>query len=185
MIPNFTDVFILDYRAYYEVWRFVTAIFLHGSVAHILYNGFALLLFGSILEYMIGGKKFLIVFFVTGIFANAVAVNFYSSALGASGAIFGVIGALIAIRPFMFVWAFGLPMPIIAAGVIWVAGDLIGVFVPSDVANIAHLAGIFLGIVLGAIFRSDYYRMNPKSSNSGNLILNESYVRDWEDQYLK
>jgi len=93
-----------------EIWRFLTAVFLHGGVGHILFNGFALLLFGSILERFVGGRRFLIVFFVTGILANLISVNFYSSSLGASGAIFGVIGALVIVRPGLTVWAFGMPM---------------------------------------------------------------------------
>ena len=177
-------MFILDQRSYYEIWRFVTAIFLHANVAHILYNGFALALFGSMLESMIGGRRFLIVFFATGIFANLVSVNFYSSALGASAAIYGVIGALVFIRPFMFVWAFGFPMPMIAAAAVWVTGDLIGLYVPSDVANIAHLSGIFLGLIIGAFYRPYYNRMHPKKKDE-KIILDERAVRQWEDYYLK
>jgi membrane associated rhomboid family serine protease len=48
-------------------WTMLTYIFLHGSFAHLFYNMFALALFGSILERVIGGKRFLFVFFVSGI----------------------------------------------------------------------------------------------------------------------
>jgi membrane associated rhomboid family serine protease len=107
LFKGFTEFFLLDSKSDIEVWRFFTSIFLHGGFAHLLYNVFALALFGSMLERFIGSRRFLIVFFVTGILANVVSFNFYDSSLGASGAIFGVIGALIAIRPLMFVWAFG------------------------------------------------------------------------------
>ena len=59
-------------------------------------------------------------FFISGILANLISVNFYNSSLGASGAIFGVIGALVVVRPWMFVWAFGLPLPMIVAGILLV-----------------------------------------------------------------
>ena len=150
---GFTELFLLDSNAFGQIWRFVTAIFLHGGLAHLLYNLFALALFGSILEKLIGGKRFLIVFFVTGILANIISVNFYDSSLGASGAIFGVIGALVWVRPLMPVWAFGLPMPLFFAGILWATGDLIGLFVPSNTANLAHLSGMFFGILFGIIYR--------------------------------
>ena len=152
-ISGFTELFLLDSSALSQFWRFFTAIFLHGSFVHLLYNVFALALFGSILERFIGSRKFFIVFFAAGVLANIVSVNFYDASLGASGAIFGVIGALIIIRPWMVVWAFGLPMPLILAGVLWAVGDAIGLFIPSGVANLAHLSGMFFGIILGFLYR--------------------------------
>jgi len=152
-VRGFTELFLLDSSAYLQIWRFVTAVFLHGGFAHLLYNVLALALFGSILERFIGGKRFLIVFFVTGILANLISVNFYDSSLGASGAIFGVIGALVIIRPLMVIWAFGMPMPMFIAGILWAAGDLIGLFVPSNVANLAHLSGMFFGLIFGFSYR--------------------------------
>jgi len=181
LFSNFTSLFVLNARAFPEVWRFITAIFLHGSLVHLLYNMFALALFGSILEKIIGSRKFLIVFFVSGIFANIIGVNFYSSSLGASGAIFGVLGALVIIRPMMVVWAFGMPMPMFIAGILWVVGDLIGIFVPSDVANIAHLAGMALGLVFGILFRD----WGEKRAEQQKIVLNEKAMRQWEDNYLE
>ena len=128
LFDGFTEFFVLDSSSWFQVWRFVTAIFLHGDTVHLLYNLFALLLFGSILERLIGEKKFLLVFFATGILANLISVSFYPSSLGASGAIFGVIGALIFIRPSLPVWVFGLPMPIFIAGILWAVGDVMGAF---------------------------------------------------------
>jgi membrane associated rhomboid family serine protease len=158
LFSSFTDLFLLNSNAFIEVWRFFTAIFLHGGFAHLLYNTFALALFGSMLERLIGTRRFLIVFFVTGIIANLISVNFYDSSLGASGAIFGVIGALVAIRPLMIIFAFGFPMPLFIAGIIWASGDLIGLFVPSNVANLAHLSGMFFGLIIGFLYRKKALR---------------------------
>ncbi|MDD5098693.1 MAG: rhomboid family intramembrane serine protease, partial [Candidatus Pacebacteria bacterium] len=119
LFSGFTDLFVLNSQSYWEFWRFLTAIFLHSSLIHLIYNLFALLLFGSIVERLVGEKRFLIIFFVSGVLANLVSVSFYPSSLGASGAIFGVIGALIIIRPTMAVFAFGLPMPMFLAGILW------------------------------------------------------------------
>ena len=159
LIPGFTELFLLNQNAWQELWRFFSAIFLHGGIVHLLYNIFALALFGSMLERLIGSRRFLIVFFVTGILANLISVNFYDSSLGASGAIFGAIGALIVIRPLMIVWAFGLPMPIFIAGIVWMTGDIIGAvgyFTGNpfnNTGNLAHLSGMFFGFLFGILFR--------------------------------
>jgi membrane associated rhomboid family serine protease len=187
IIPGFTELFVLNENAYSEPWRFFTAIFLHSGLMHLAYNLFALALFGSILEKFIGGKRFLAVFLVSGLLANVFSGFFYDSALGASGAIFGVIGALIVVRPMLVVWAFGLPMPIFVAGIIWVGGDLIGAYgyligSPLDnTGNIAHLAGIFVGLVFGLFFRN----WREKKVNEKRMIIDENSVRGWEDYYLK
>lgn len=185
-IKGYTEFFVLNERALSgEVWRFLTAIFLHGGLAHLILNLFALLLFGSILESLIGGRKFLFVFFVSGILANLVSVNFYPSSLGASGAIFGVIGALIVIRPLMPVWAFGLPMPIFVAGIVWAAIDVfgaIGFFAGNPIdntGNIAHLSGMFFGFVFGALFRKRRVRWSER------IVLDEPMIRRWEDDYIR
>jgi len=184
LISGFTELFVLNSFAFTQVWRFLTAVFLHGGLGHLVYNLFALALFGSILEKLIGGRKFLIVFFVTGILANIISVNFYSSSLGASGAIFGIIGALIYVRPMQAVWAFGLPMPIFVAGIFWGVGDIIGAVGyfsgnPLDnTGNLAHLSGMAFGLILGALYRGRKRKRNP------GIIIDEKGVRDWEDNYL-
>ncbi|MDP4039806.1 MAG: rhomboid family intramembrane serine protease [Candidatus Pacearchaeota archaeon] len=179
-LNGFTEIFLLNSGAFFQPWRFFTSIFLHGGITHLFYNLFALLLFGSILESLIGERKFMLIFFVTGILANLIAVNFYDSSLGASGAIFGIIGALIVVRPFIFVWAFGLPMPIIVAGILWAIGDVIGIFVPSGTANVAHLFGMFFGLIFGILYRKKRVRRKKQK-----VVLNEGAIRKWEDGWLR
>lgn len=186
IFPSFTDFFLLNSSSWSEPWRFVSAIFLHAGVAHIALNLFALLLFGSILEGMIGGKRFLIVFFVTGIFANLVSVNFYDSSLGASGAIFGVIGALILLRPLMTVWAFGMPMPLFVAGIFWVGADILGAYGffvgnPLDNSgNIAHLSGMLIGFLFGLLYRKLLVRRQKI-----NVSIDEGEIRNWERTWMR
>jgi membrane associated rhomboid family serine protease len=173
-VPGFTELFLLNQQAFYQYWRFVTAIFLHGSTAHLLYNLFALVFFGFILENIIGSKKFLTIFFIAGILANIVSVNFYTASLGASGAIMGVIGALAAIKPFMMVWAFGLILPMALAAGLWIVGDILGIFVPDGVGNIAHLAGIAIGIIIGVSFR---VKRRKKSRKKSSVQYFDNYLR--------
>jgi len=184
---GFTEFFVLNGAALenLQVWRFFSSIFLHGGLGHLAYNLFALVLFGSILETLIGGKKFLWVFFIMGVLANIVSVNFYSSSLGASGAIFGVIGALVFVKPMQVVWAFGLPMPIFIAGILWGIGDVMGAIgflvgnPISNTGNIEHLSGMFFGLLFGAMFKKKRVR---KSKNK--FVIDESSVRKWERGWL-
>ena len=182
-IPGFTELFILNKKTInnFQIWRLVSSIFLHGSLPHLLYNLFALALFGSILEKFIGGKKFLWIFFLSGILANIVAVNFYSSSLGASGAIYGLLGCLTIIKPLMMVWAFGFPMPMFIAGILWVGGSVLGLFMPSNIGHIAHLSGIIVGFIFGLflIFKKGRIEKVRK------IEIPETYMNEWENRYVR
>lgn len=187
LVSGFTELFVLNGLAFPQVWRFVTSLFLHGGLGHIVLNLFALLMFGSILEKFIGGKRFLLVFFVTGILANLVSVNFYSSSLGASGAIFGIIGALIIVRPGMPVFVFGLPMPLFIAGFVWAGADILGTigFLTgnplNNTGNIAHLSGMFFGFVFGGFYRN----LIGKRVKKASIRIDEDSIRQWEDVYMR
>ncbi|MFA5259562.1 MAG: rhomboid family intramembrane serine protease [Candidatus Pacearchaeota archaeon] len=186
IIPGFTELFILNLKAVYEhqYFRFVSAIFLHGDAAHLFYNLFALFFFGWSLEKLIGSKRFLIVFFLSGIIGNIVAVNFYPSSLGASGAIYGILGCLTIINPFMFVWAFGLILPIFLASIFWILGDIIGVFGlgASNTGYIAHLSGVGVGILFGLFFRN--WKKKIKQIQE-KISIPDNYIKRWEDSYMR
>jgi membrane associated rhomboid family serine protease len=82
-----------------EWWRLGTAMFLHGNPPHLILNAIALWRLGSIVERLLGPPVFLIVYLLTGLLASAASVQFHGSAtvgVGASGAIFGIVGALLA-----------------------------------------------------------------------------------------
>ncbi len=185
IIPGFTELFVLNNKVFDgEIWRFVSAIFLHGSLTHLLYNLIALLFFGFLLEKLIGSKNFLLVFFASGIIANIIGINFYDSSLGASGAIYGILGCLTFIRPMMMVWAFGLLMPMFIASILWIVGDLlriVGLFDPGNVGSIAHLSGIVVGFIIGIFLRG----LKEKRIIKEKVDIPESYVKQWEDTYIR
>jgi len=187
IVNGFTDMFILNLSALYgfQIWRFVTAIFLHGGIVHLIYNLFALLLFGFILERIIGSRNFLIVFFLSGIIGNLVSVNFYPSSLGASGAIYGVIGCVAILEPMMMVWAFGLLMPMFVAAILWIAGGVLGMLgmFNDNTGYVAHLSGIVIGIISGIVFRIIYTRKKKKLEEK--MIIPDDYVGEWEERFVK
>ncbi|MEP6892352.1 MAG: rhomboid family intramembrane serine protease [Gaiellaceae bacterium] len=81
-----------------DYWRLFTVMFLHASVLHIAFNMFALWWLGSIVEQLIGPLRFLLVYFASGLAGSAGALivsGLYVPTVGASGAIFGIMGALL------------------------------------------------------------------------------------------
>jgi len=190
IIPGFTDSFMLSSSAITQPWQFITAIFLHGGIAHLFYNLFALIIFGLILEKLIGSRKFILLFLVSGIIANLISFAFYHSSLGASGAIMGIIGVLAVLRPMMTVWMYNLPMPMFVVAIIWTAGSVLGIFGLGDpsVGHIAHLSGIVVGLAYGFYLRAKYDKRN-KINNSNmferKIIIDENSMRQWEDRNFK
>lgn len=178
---GFTDSFVLvssDILA--RPWTLITSIFLHGSLSHLVFNLFALVLFGMILEKFIGSKKFIAVFFVSGVAASIAALT-YPSSLGASGAIYGILGTLAAIRPKMIVWTYGVPMPMVVAALFYLVLDLAGMFFPSNIANAAHIAGLLVGVAIGLLLREP----RKKTEKKTDKILNEKQLEQWEDEWMQ
>lgn len=151
----FTELFVLDQsRVWFEPWRLITAMFLHGGMSHIFFNMFGLFLFGPLLEERIGPKRFLMLYFGAGLAASLAAALLYPLSLGASGAIFGMLGALIVLLPrLQILFFFVIPMPLWVAGIVWVVLDTIGLFFPTGIASAAHLAGIAVGLLVGYLIK--------------------------------
>ncbi|MBI2449457.1 rhomboid family intramembrane serine protease [Candidatus Pacearchaeota archaeon] len=181
LIPAFTDFLVIDNSMPFEIWRYFTAIFLHGGLLHLVLNLFGLVFFGFILEHEIKPKKFLLVFLTAGIFSSIISVFFYSKVLGASGAIFGIIGTLVILRPSMTVWAYSVPMPLFLASLLWALADIFGVFFPTGIANLGHLSGLFVGILIGFYLRA---KMPKIKTNKEKINIPEEYVIDWEKRYM-
>ena len=182
IMPAVTDTFVLiSSEAFQRPWILVTSMFLHGGADHLIYNMFALALFGTILEKIIGSKKFVILYFVSGLLAALGSLPFYEAALGASGAIFGVLGCLAVLRPKMRVYVGYVPMPMAIAAIVWGAGDLIGMFAPSQTAHAAHLFGMFFGIGVGLYYLKQFSEKHVKKSSKH---ISDKTMKKWEDRWL-
>jgi rhomboid protease GluP len=78
-----------------QYWRLLTAIFLHGGIVHLFMNGFSLFVIGPDTERVYGTWRFLGVYFLSGLAGSLLSYTFSPApSVGASGAIFGLIGAL-------------------------------------------------------------------------------------------
>ncbi len=186
-IPQITSLFDLVPSKILagEVWRIFTSMFLHASWVHILFNMYALLIFGPLVEQRIGRKRFWLAYFVSGFIAalSYIAYMYVSGtpnvpALGASGAIMGILGLVIMLLPNLKVlFFFVVPMSMRTAGIVFAAMDFVGLFNPaSHVAHIAHLGGLSVGILYGwylikkrKVFAESFTRtkMNFGSSRMG------------------
>jgi membrane associated rhomboid family serine protease len=110
--------------------------------------------FGSYFSRLIGDSKFLVVYFSGGILGNILYILLgepLSVAVGASGAIFALGGALAMMRPKLRVFIFPIPIPL-PLSIAVIGGFIILSFVPF-VAWQAHLGGLIVGLISGYIFR--------------------------------
>lgn len=126
------------------------------------FNMIALFFFGTYLERMLGGKSFLSLFLAAGIIGNfgymLLADNPFVPALGASGAVYGIMGVLAILRPLLLVFIYGIPLPLVVAALFYALLDFTGLFVPSGIAHGAHLSGLFAGGVVGLYLRVNVWR---------------------------
>ncbi len=184
-IQNFTESFVLfSPDAIARPWILVTSMFLHGGTAHLLGNMFALGVFGLVLENKIGSKKFIAVYFIGGVVANIVSIPFYESSLGASGAIFAVLGTLAVLEPRMIVFALGVPMPMVVAAGLWLILDIAGAFYPTNVANVAHIAGLIFGALAGTIMRKQYTKSEAENKIKEEKMVKDEEFGEWEDEWM-
>jgi rhomboid protease GluP len=135
-----------------EYWRLVTGMFLHGSWLHWASNSWALYQLGTLYEILFGTRRFAIVYFVSGIVASiASAMHLVNGpSVGASGAIFGVLGAFIfsirrSPRYRHQPWSRGL----IAQLVFWIGINLVIGASIAVIDNVAHVGGLIAGLLLG------------------------------------
>lgn len=136
-------------------WRFLTAGFVHVGLAHLAFNMITLFFFGPWVEGILGPVKFAVVYFGSELAANALTMwrhkdNAKYSAVGASGAVSGVLFAFILFRPFEMLYIFAaLPMPAILFAVLYVALSLYSAKQGGGpVAHEAHLGGALGGVLL-------------------------------------
>lgn len=131
-----------------QPWRFVTACFLHANLMHIGFNMWVLIDLGPVLEELYGSARFLFIYIVTGVGGYILSGFFGHFSIGASGALVGLIGVLLAItfrrggagmqqlRSYVYRWIIYL--------VLW------GFFFPG-IDNMAHLGGGITGFILGRL----------------------------------
>jgi len=137
-----------------EWWRLVSPVLVHANLLHLLFNMYALWIFGPLVEQLYGSGRFLLMFVCTAAAGSVASYLFTGPApsVGASGAIFGLLGVLLAVsrvhRPVMDRRARAIMGQI---GFIIVLNLLLGFGLMANVDNAAHVGGLLAGLWLGFV----------------------------------
>lgn len=155
-----------------QSWRLFSAMFLHANLLHIAFNMYALYLFGYLIEGAFGKARFIAIYFVTGFLASATSYTFSdprSLGVGASGAIFGLLGAWVAynyrrrgsaMASAQLRWALFL-----------IAINLFLGFSVSSIDNFAHIGGLAAGAVAGYLAEGFGPRNVRTAVSTGGLVV--------------
>lgn len=137
-----------------EWWRLLTCVFVHGGLLHILFNMWCLWDLGRLAESVYGHWTFAAVYLITGLSSSLMSLAWNPAVLsvGASGAIFGIAGALIAS---FYLGEFSLPRAAITGTlrsvVMFVGFNLFFGAAIARTDNAAHIGGLLMGLLLGAL----------------------------------
>lgn len=136
-----------------DYWRLGAAMFLHGGFMHLFLNMWALWQIGGIFETLFGSTRFLLTYFVSGLVASLVSSIFIppnTPGVGASGAIFGILGALILSLRRSPLWSRKEWSGALARQLaIWAGINIVIGFTIPGIDNAAHLGGFATGLLLG------------------------------------
>lgn len=158
----------------YSLYRLFTSIFLHAGIIHLACNMYSLYVIGPQLESFFGKTKYLIIYILSGIIGNLLSMLFLSNgyvSVGASGAIFGLLGALL---------YFGYHYRIYLSGVIksqiipLILLNLLIGFIASGINNFAHLGGLIGGILVSMALGVKY--KSTKSDIINGIIMTIIFV---------
>lgn len=149
------------------LWTFLTSMFMHGNFLHIFVNMLSLFFIGSLVEKIIGPKRYLFFYLISGLLAGlffvltslifSIDINTY--AVGASGALFGLIGFLMIITPNLPVYIMFIPIPVkmkYAAPGMLVVLWLISIAGNIPIGNTAHFGGLIAGVIYGIYLKKSY-----------------------------
>lgn len=153
-----------------EYWRLVTSMFLHGGLLHLGLNAWALFQIGALFELLVGSSWMLLVYFATGIAGSLASAEFSRvPSVGASGAIFGLLGALIA----FLLRRRGALTPqgksILMQLVFWAVINVFFGFSTPGIDNSAHLGGCAAGFLLGFLLPEHRQALPPARDYPGGV----------------
>ena len=143
-----------------EYWRLVTAMFLHGdgtikgTLLHLALNLWALFQLGTLYETMFGTRRFAWIYFITGIVASLTSMFVTGGpSVGASGAIFGILGAFIFSVRRSPRWRHDrVARGLVKQVVFWIVLNIVVSSQIPQIDNAAHIGGLVAGLLLGLVW---------------------------------
>jgi len=146
-----------------DYWRLITAGFLHASVFHIFFNMFALWILGQMLEPAIGSVRFGLIYFVSLLAGSfgALVVTPDAFTVGASGAIFGLMGAAVVVLRNRGI------NPMESGLGLWIGLNLLLTFTLSNISIGGHIGGLIGGTLAALVLFEgpDVLRLSPQVAN--------------------
>lgn len=144
---TFTEKYAAVPRLESEYYRIITYMFLHGGIMHLLLNMFSIYVFCCEYEKMVGTTKFIFVYIISGILSGlTIYIISDGITVGASGAIFGIFGAMYAYS-IKNKYAFDLEAKKVL--VIIMAMNIIFTFITPNVSVSGHFGGLIAGFIFG------------------------------------
>jgi membrane associated rhomboid family serine protease len=139
-----------------EIWRWFTSLFLHASASHLFFNMIALYFFGRVVEEEMKARRFLLIYFLSGLAGN-LAYGFTSAepAVGASGCIFGVMGAAMLLKPKEMIRLYFIPLPLGLIAILYILTQAALAVIPlseTGIAYMAHIGGLLAGSAMAFYF---------------------------------
>ncbi len=150
-----------------DYWRLITAIFVHANLIHLLFNSLVLYDIGPTVEEMYGSARFLVLYLFAGVTGSMISFwwNPYATMVGASGALFGLIGVMIV---YGYRHRTALGAQIKSMYIRWAIYGLVFGLVFPGIDNAAHIGGLIGGLIFGALF-SDVPSVSPFSTRAWRL----------------
>ena len=156
-----------------EYWRAGTSMLLHGGLLHIAVNGYALYVLGIVLEKLYGTRRYLLLFFMSGLAGAAASYLFTpQNSVGASGAIFGLLGAAV-----VFGLRFKTVLPArvrraLTRGLLpWVALNVAIGFIYPNIDNAAHMGGLVGGSLIALFLGTPLSRSKTPGAVAFQWVL--------------
>lgn len=161
-----------------QVWRFFTSMFLHIGLQHLLFNAYALFIFGAEMERVFGKARFITIYILAGLFGSLASFALHANptiSAGASGAIFGVVGMQVAYfqKYKTILGEFGRSR-LMNIGFIVALNLFFGITMPG-IDNLAHVGGLISGATL-AYWLSPVYQVTDRYTDHPRVIDKASFV---------
>lgn len=158
---------VVDYHEYY---RIITSAFLHIGILHLVFNMYALYILGKEIENYFGKIKYIFIYLISAVVGSLISLLFISEntiSAGASGAIFGLMGALLY---FGYNYRAMLNNAITKQILPLIVLNLLIGFIASDINNFAHLGGLFGGFI-ASVAVGVKYKSSKFDKTNGWIVL--------------
>ena len=164
-----------------EYWRLFTAMFLHGHIWHLAFNSFLLFVFGQQVERIYGPTRFALIYVLSGLFGSVASylLNSLVTSVGASGAIFGVLGALVAFYLARREMLGEMGRQSLTGLAVFAAFNLLFGFTQPGIDNWAHMGGLAAGFTIGMALAPNYRRVDDTFGFGGQLVDVNSLARSF------